>query len=73
MQTQETNPIVIAVDFDDVVFHLNKPFTNSNVTLLVPDRPWNQAQLPEGVIRCGSWKNPGTDWQDILKWINRNT
>lgn len=66
------NEIGAFVLIDDNPYQIND-FTNSNVTLLVPDRPWNQAQLPEGVIRCGSWKNPGTDWQDILKWINRNT
>lgn len=65
------NEIGAFVLIDDNPFQVDD-FTNSNTTLLVPDRPWNQCRLPEGVIRCGSWRNPGTDWEDIFSWINSN-
>jgi uncharacterized HAD superfamily protein len=47
-------------------------FASSGVTLLVPDRPWNQVSLPEGVIRCGSWRKPGSCWSDVMTWIISN-
>ncbi len=47
-------------------------FIDGDTKLLVPDRPWNQNELPQGVVRCGSWEKPGTDWEYIISWINSN-
>ncbi len=47
-------------------------FANTDISFLVPDRPWNQGVLPRNAVRCGLWHDPSTCWKDIIAWVESN-
>jgi uncharacterized HAD superfamily protein len=53
-----------AVLIDDALKHAEE-VANTNVPVLLPDRPWNQGPTPDGVTRVTSWGN-------VVTWIEKH-
>lgn len=49
---------------DDALGHA-ADISLAGIPVLLPDRPWNQGEIPNGVTRV-------SDWNEILDWIKKN-
>jgi 5'(3')-deoxyribonucleotidase len=54
-----------AVLIEDALKHA-EDVARKGIPVLLPDRPWNRDDTPEGVIRV-------TSWDEIVSWIEANT
>jgi len=57
---------------DDSLGHVADFAGRPEMTMLLPDHPWNQSKtLPFNVIRCGNWRQPGSQWVHVEAELRR--